>query len=141
MSPPLHRRTPPVRGRFSRAGKGVAVLPLVALGACTANAKPASTTANDPRSLSVTATDTACTLSGNSAPSGKLRFSVINAGSKVTEFYLLAPDGQRIVGEVENIGPGLTRELVVTAAPGRYVTACKPGMVSNGIRAAFSVSD
>ena len=33
-------------------------------------------------------------------------FEVTNKGSKVTEFYLLAADGLRIVGEVENIGPG-----------------------------------
>ena len=29
-----------------------------------------------------------------------------NDGSQVTEFYLLGEDGLRIVGEVENIGPG-----------------------------------
>ena len=40
------------------------------------------------------------------APSGKLTFDVTNDGSQVTEFYLYADDGKRIVGEVENIGPG-----------------------------------
>jgi len=30
---------------------------------------------------------------------------------------------------------------LVTAAPGSYFTACKPGMVGDGIRAAFAVSD
>ena len=45
---------------------------------------------------------------------------------QVTEFYLLGEDGLRIVGEVENIGPGLARDLVVRAAPGKYFTACKP---------------
>ena len=81
------------------------------------------------------ATDTACTLSAASAPSGKLSFSVANGGTKVTEFYLLAEDGLRIVGEIENIGPGLSRDLVINAAPGSYYTACKPGMVGDGIRA------
>ena len=39
------------------------------------------------------------------------------------------------MGEVENIGPGLTRELIVELAePGTYVTACKPGMNGDGIR-------
>ena len=46
---------------------------------------------------------------------------------------------QSIVGEVENIGPGLTRELSVTVASGAYVTACKPGMTGAGIRADFTV--
>ena len=75
-------------------------------------------------------------------PSGTLTFSVTNTGSKVTEFYLLAEDGLRIVGEVENIGPGLTRDLVVSrAGRARYVTACKPGMTGDGIRADFTVTD
>ena len=87
------------------------------------------------------ATDTACTLSAADAPSGKVTFSVTNGGAMVTEFYLLATDGLRIVGEVENIGPGLTRDLVLAAAPGSYFTACKPGMVGDGIRAPFAVSD
>ena len=64
-----------------------------------------------------------------------------NGGTKVTEFYLYGEDGLRIVGEVENIGPGITRELVMKVEPGNYITACKPGMVGDGIRAPFSVSD
>ena len=64
-----------------------------------------------------------------------------NGGTKVTEFYLLGDDGLRIVGEVENIGPGLSRELVVVAPPGYYYTACKPGMVGDGIRSVFAVTD
>ncbi len=59
----------------------------------------------------------------------------------MSEFYLLADDGLRIVGEVENIGPGLTRDLVLLAQPGTYYTACKPGMVGDGIRAGFTVTD
>jgi len=80
-------------------------------------------------------------VSAVSAPSGSLTFSVTNAGTKVNEFYLLGADGLRILGEVENIGPGLSRDLVLTAAPGSYFTACKPGMVGAGIRAPFTVSD
>ena len=59
----------------------------------------------------------------------------------MTEFYLLAEDGLRIIGEIENIGPGLSRDLVLRAGPGSYFTACKPGMVGDGIRAQFAVSD
>ncbi|MDN5756908.1 MAG: EfeM/EfeO family lipoprotein, partial [Micrococcaceae bacterium] len=39
----------------------------------------------------------------------------------------------------ENIGPGLSRDLVVVAPEGKYATACKPGMVGDGIRADFAV--
>ena len=91
--------------------------------------------------VAVSSTATECTLSATEAPSGNLVFEVTNDGDDVTEFYLLASDGLRIVGEVENIGPGLTRKLVVLAQPGDYITACKPGMVGEGIRADFTVTD
>jgi iron uptake system component EfeO len=140
----------PTRGTtLSRAPRSVfwlasATLTLPLLAACTTNA-PASSAGGDapanPRALAVRATDTACSVSAATAPSGNLTFSVTNGGSQVTEFYLLAADGLRIVGEIENIGPGLSRDLVLKAAPGNYFTACKPGMVGEGIRSAFAVSD
>jgi iron uptake system component EfeO len=91
--------------------------------------------------IEVTSSKDACTLSATRAGSGTLTFEVHNTGSEVTEFYLLAEDGKRVIGEVENIGPGLTRDLVVTAAPGTYVTACKPGMKGDGIRDELTVTD
>ena len=46
-----------------------------------------------------------------------------------------------IVAEVENITPGLKRELKVEITePGTLTTACKPGMVGDGIRAPFTVT-
>ncbi|MDN5794496.1 MAG: peptidase M75 family protein [Intrasporangium sp.] len=112
------------------------------MAACTTN-DPSSDTSGTatPRSLAVTSTDDRCDVSAQQAPSGNLVFTVKNDGSKVTEFYLLGQDGLRIVGEVENIGPGLTRDLVVQAAAGTYFTACKPGMVGDGIRSSFTVTD
>ncbi len=127
---------------FSRSAAAVLLTGLLPLTACTDNVSPAEGPANwDPQALTVTATDTTCAVSAATAPAGNLRFSVTNTGSKVNEFYLLAEDGLRIVGEVENIGPGLTRDLVLQAAPGTYFTACKPGMVGDGIRAEFTVYD
>lgn len=96
---------------------------------------------NEPSKLTVMATDDACTVSSADAPSGTLTFAVTNKGSKVNEFYLFAADGVRVVGEVENIGPGITRNLVVRIKPGTYVAACKPGMTGDGIRSDFTVSD
>ncbi|MBB6626649.1 peptidase M75 family protein [Nocardioides sp. KIGAM211] len=109
------------------------------LTACTENA---TTQAGDgDRSITVSSTDDACKVSSTKAPSGTLTFQITNDGSKVTEFYLYAEDGQRIVAEVENVGPNLSRELTVSAAAGTYVTACKPGMEGKGIRADFTVTD
>jgi len=42
---------------------------------------------------------------------------------------------------VENVGPQLSRQLVVNAPAGKYVTACKPGMTGEGIRADFTVTE
>jgi iron uptake system component EfeO len=107
--------------------------------ACTENVKSGSDS-GDARTIEVTSTDDGCKLSTTEAPSGTLKFDVGNDGSKVTEFYLLGEDGKRIVGEVENIGPGLSRQLVVSAPAGSYVTACKPGMKGDGIRTDFTVT-
>ena len=109
-----------------------------ALAACTQDAEP---TAGDDRTITVSSTDQGCELSAAEAPSGTLTFEVTNDGAKVTEFYLLAADGDRIAGEVENIGPGLTRQLVVSPPAGSYVTACKPGLKGDGLRADFTVTD
>ncbi len=90
--------------------------------------------------ITVTSTDDACELSETTAPEGKLAFEVTNEGSNPTEFYLYI-NGEDIAGEVENIGPGLTRTLVVAdVVEGDYVTACKPGMTGDGIRADFEVT-
>ncbi|RNL61056.1 peptidase M75 family protein [Nocardioides marmoriginsengisoli] len=96
---------------------------------------------NSSNKITVTSTDDKCEVSAAKAESGRISFNVKNDGSKVTEFYLYGEDGLRIVGEVENIGPGITRDLVLTAQPGTYFTACKPGMIGKGIRADFTVSD
>jgi iron uptake system component EfeO len=90
--------------------------------------------------IQVTATDTACTLSATTAPAGTITFQVKNTGTKVNEFYVYAA-GDRVVGEVENVSPGLSRELKVEITePGTFQTACKPGMVGSGIRADFTVT-
>ncbi|WP_017984874.1 iron uptake system protein EfeO [Amycolatopsis methanolica] len=90
--------------------------------------------------ITVEATDSACTVSATTANAGNVTFEVTNKGTKVTEFYLYA-EGDRIMGEVENIAPGLTRKLTVEVPDaGAYQTACKPGMTGDGIRGAFTVT-
>ena len=113
------------------------------LAACTQNTDGGEGAADggNPRSLTVESSDDACKVSASSAPAGTLTFDVTNTGSQVTEFYLLGEDGLRIVSEVENIGPSLNREMTVNAPAGKYVTACKPGMTGEGIRADFTVTE
>ena len=111
-------------------------VPLLLAG-CTDNTKAADDASGV---IQVVSSSTECRVSVGSVPSGNLNFAVKNDGDQVTEFYLLASDGLRILGEVENIGPGLTRNLVVTAPAGSYTTACKPGMQGDGIRADLEVT-
>lgn len=106
------------------------------LAGCTSTA---TTTAGD--AIAVTSSDDACEVATVEAGSGIVRFNVTNTGSDVTEFYVLAEDGLQVLSEVENIGPGLSRELVVQLGPGSYSLACKPGMVGDGIQQAFTVTD
>ena len=117
-----------------------AALAMIALSACTSTAPPPGGGGGDGGPIQVTASDTACEVSAAEAPAGNVAFSIQNTGSKVTEFYVYGT-GDRIVGEVENIGPGLSRQLLVEVPQGgQYTTACKPGMVGDGIRAPFTVT-
>jgi iron uptake system component EfeO len=134
----LRRGRRPGAARRLAAAAAVVALPLT-MAACTDNAAP-SPSAGAAGPIQVTSTSDACKVSTATAVSGNLTFTVKNDGDQVTEFYLLAEDGLRILGEVENIGPGLTRNLVLTVPAGKYTTACKPGMEGDGIRASFDVA-
>lgn len=91
--------------------------------------------------LSVQSTADDCVVADDTTTSGNVTFAVENQADKVTEFYVLADDGLRIVGEVENIAPGASRDLTLQLQPGDYFTVCKPGMVGEGVgKAAFTVT-
>src|SRR5205085_10123418 len=78
--------------------KAVVILgSLAVLAACSGN-----TTNSASGSIAVEASDDACKVAKTEASTGNLTFEVTNKGSKVTEFYLYA-EGDRILGEVENI--------------------------------------
>ena len=118
------------------------VVALLALAACSSSggSTGSATSAAGGGPIAVKATDSECGVSVNTASAGTITFQVQNTGSKITEFYVYGA-GDRIVGEVENITPGLSRELKVEITePGTFTTACKPGMVGDGIRAAFTVT-
>ena len=118
------------------AGLGLVVL--LATTACTSAGDTAATSAKGP--IAVEATDAACKVERTEDAAGTIEFTVRNTGSKVNEFYVYG-EGDQVIGEVENLTPGLTRTLHVDGVkPGTYQTACKPGMKGNGIRADFTVT-
>lgn len=133
VSAPLARRS---------AATAAALLTGISLVGCQAKESetPASGDANAPAQVTVNASDTACELSGTSATTGPSTFVITNNGTKVTEFYVYG-EGDRVMGEVENISPGLERKLIVQLSePGKYQTACKPGMIGDGLRGDFTVT-
>ena len=114
----------------------------LALSGCQAKEEPANAAegSDAPGQITVTASDSSCELSGTAGKTGANTFVVTNNGNKVTEFYVYG-EGERVMGEVENISPGLQRKLIVQLSqPGTYQTACKPGMIGDGIRADYTVT-
>jgi iron uptake system component EfeO len=117
-----------------------AALVALALTGCVANSPGGAATAGA-TVVTVDGDADACSLSATTAPSGPVTFTVTNTGDDNTEFELLASDGLRIISEKENIGPGTSASMTVAVQPGDYVTACIPGLVGEGVRAPFTVTD
>jgi iron uptake system component EfeO len=131
------KKPKPVRERLSVVGlTGLTALTLAACGGGDSSSAGSDAAADD---IAVAATDDACDVASSDLEAGVHQFTVTNTGSKVTEFYVYA-DGDRVMGEVENIAPGVARELRVELPAGDYETACKPGMVGDGIRTALAVT-
>ncbi|MFC4065931.1 iron uptake system protein EfeO [Actinoplanes subglobosus] len=109
------------------------------LTACGGSDAATDTTAAAGGPIAVKASDTACEVTRTEVAAGTSVFAITNGGQKVTEFYVYAP-GDRVMAEVENIAPGLSRNLHVELPAGTYETACKPGMIGKGIRGQLTVS-
>jgi iron uptake system component EfeO len=88
--------------------------------------------------VAVKASDTSCLVATTSFERGNQTFAVSNDGSQVTEVVLYGT-GDRVVGEVSNIGPSSGKRLTVALQPGRYELTCKPGLVGQGISTAITV--
>lgn len=117
-----------------------ALLAGAALAGCTAKEAKETKAADSAAPITVDASDDDCKLSSTQAGTGPATFVVTNNGTKVTEFYVYG-EGDRVIGEVENVSPGLKRELIVNLTePGTYTAACKPGMVGDGIRKDITVT-
>jgi iron uptake system component EfeO len=127
------------------ARAGIAAAAAVLAGLSLAGCQAKETASSDaggtsPAEITVEASDSECTLSGTEAATGPSTFVITNNGTKVTEFYVY-DEGERVMGEVENISPGLQRKLIVQLTePGTYQTSCRPGMIGDGIRDNFTVT-
>ena len=115
----------------------VAALAAVALGApfalagCGSDSKSGgtSTGGSGHKEVAVKITDAGCEPARLTLAAGPTTFLVENDGAtKVTEFEVL--DGATILGEAENIAPGLSGEFSLTLKPGTYTTYCPGGTTS-----------
>jgi iron uptake system component EfeO len=79
-----------------------------------------------PNEVSVKITEAGCEPAALDLKAGPTTFKVQNDGaSRVTEYEVL--DGDRILGEAENIAPGLSGEFYLTLKAGDYQLYCPGG--------------
>lgn len=119
-----------------RTATVVAALCATALTAC------GDDTAKD-GGVAVTATDTTCEVATTEFAPGEVTLTVTNKGKQTTEVYVYGRQGDaftKVVAEVENVAPGLSRNLTATLTGGTYEIACKPGQKGDGIRTRITVS-
>jgi uncharacterized cupredoxin-like copper-binding protein len=93
--------------------------------------------------VAVASGDDSCDVERTDLEAGPTTFAVTNEGSSTTEVYVYGEsDGEftRVVSEVENIGPGTSRDLEVDLPEGTYEVACKPGQTGDGIRTEITVT-
>lgn len=109
----------------------------ILLSACSSDAGGEETTIN------VAADDTSCEIDQTRIASATVAFKVTNNGEQTTEVYVYGQSDNgftNVVSEVENIGPGASRDMVVDLGAGRYEIACKPGQTGDGIRTQLEVT-
>jgi len=106
-----------------RIGRAAAALTLVAAGVA---ALAPSAGAAKSSTVKVTIDDDGCPAK-LTATAGPNTFKVSNHGSSgdVSEFEILS--GNHIIGEVENVAPGLNGSFSLTIKPGTYTTHCTGG--------------
>lgn len=118
----------------------MSMLRVVTLGAAVVvGAAACSSSADLKDTIAVESTDSKCIVAKTDLAAGPVTFRVTNGGSDVTEVYVYT-QADEIEGEVENIGPGTSRNLNVNLAAGSYEVACKPGQKGDGIRTPITVS-
>ena len=90
----------------------LALVGALVLSGCVENNASTST------AIAVTSSADDCEVESATATSGPVRFEVENTGDDVTEFYVLADDGLRIVGELQGRLTGIALPKFIVDTPG-----------------------
>jgi iron uptake system component EfeO len=100
-----------------------AVLALAVSG-CGSSSKTAADSAV--KRVEIKLTDAGCDPARIEVAAGRTEFEITNDGAdKVTEFEVL--DGDKVLGEKENLTPGLSGDFTVTLKAGTFRTLCPNG--------------
>lgn len=122
--------------RRSFASLAVATFALLPLAACGDDDEGGTDAAG---AVLVESSKDACTPETTVFEPGTVKFGVKNTGGDATELYVYL--GDKVIGEVENVGPGTTRTLTVKLETGKtgYKLVCKPGQKGDGISVPITV--
>lgn len=100
----------------------LAIVLSVVLAACGSSTKTGSSDDN----VQIELTDAGCDPAQLELPAGPTTFEVENKGAgDVSEFEIL--EGGHVLGEVENLTPGLAGTFSLTLKPGTFQTSCPGG--------------
>jgi len=120
-------RLRPRHAAAGTAGAATAIVALLLVAGCGGDGSSSSSgsSSSGGRTVKVTLTDSGCPASLD-LQAGPTTFEVTNDGADaVSEFEIL--DGDRILGEVENLAPGLSGKFSLTLKKGTYTTYCPGG--------------
>jgi iron uptake system component EfeO len=104
---------------------GIGLLALPVAGCGSSEDPPAGA-----KTLSFELTDAGCDPHDATAPAGPVDFEVEGASAGVTELEVL--EGEKILGEKEDITEGLSSSFTLTLEEGRYTLRCKGGSEEDG---------
>jgi iron uptake system EfeUOB component EfeO/EfeM len=110
--------------RFSIVTAGAVLA--VTLSACGSSTKSGSSGEAGAEKVPFTLTDAGCDPAHLELRAGPTTFEVTNDGADAVTEMEIIQDG-RIIGEVENLTPGLSGSFSATLSPGEYETACPNG--------------
>jgi high-affinity iron transporter len=83
--------------------------------------RPAGTVAT---ASPIRVTDGSCAAGWSAPPAGQAKFAVTNFSGHAVDIELIVADASAVVGEIEVLGPGSTRELAVTVPSQHYRWVC-----------------
>ena len=136
----LFLRPAPHRVPAPAAAATVALVVALALAGCSSTGGSSSAAPSGASgAIKVSASEYRFEPATLTSTSGNVTFEVTNAGTTEHEFEVL--QGETVVGEIEGLVPGLTRNLTVTLSPGDYTYVCRLAAHDQlGMKGALSVT-